>query len=103
AWERIAAEARIQPWQRTALEGELHALHTYLALRETAKHHLMRGYALIRRYLVELDRRYRLGGGVFFLTPGELPRLVRGEDLTGLIATRRQRRTRALSLEAPQA
>src|SRR5262249_764195 len=71
------------------------------ALRETAKHYLMKGYALIRRILVELDRRYELGGGIFYLVPEELPRLVSGEDLSARIAERRQRRALALSLEVP--
>src|SRR5262249_2600718 len=59
--------------QRRILEQHLQMLHTHLALRETGKHHLMRGYALIRRILVELDRRCRLDGGIFFLTLEELP------------------------------
>ncbi len=101
-WEKIAAEAKLQRWQRVPLEGELQAAHTYLGLRETGKHYLMRGYALIRRALVELDRRFRLNGGVFYLTPEELPRLVGGEDLSGVIAQRRRRRAVALSLEVPQ-
>ncbi len=80
---------------------ELDLLHTHLGLRETAKHCLMEGYALIRRILVELDRRHHLGGGIFFLTPEELPRLAAGEDLTPLIHQRRRRRQAALSLEVP--
>src|SRR5262249_18366058 len=56
---------------------------------------------LIRRVLVELDGRHRMGGGIFYLTPEELPRLAAGEDLSGLIAGRRRRRALALSLEAP--
>jgi pyruvate,water dikinase len=100
-WERIAAEARVSPFQRKLLEPELRSLHAYLALRETGKHYLMMGYALIRRVLVELDQRHRLQGGIFFLLPEELPRLQR-EDLSGVIAVRRRRRTVALSLEGPQ-
>jgi pyruvate,water dikinase len=95
------SEAKLSGPERAILEPEFRALHAYLGLRETAKHHLMRGYALIRRALVELDRRYRLHGGIFFLTPEELPRLLAGEDLVGLIAGRRRRRAVALSLEAP--
>ena len=67
-------------------------LRTFLGLRETAKHHFMRGYALIRRILVELDRRHGLNGDIFFLTPDELPRLVAGEDLSALVAHRKRRR-----------
>jgi rifampicin phosphotransferase len=70
-------------------------------LRESAKHYLLKGYALIRRVLVELDRCYGLNGGVFFLTPDELPRLTKGEDLSGLIAERRRRRAIVLTLEVP--
>jgi pyruvate,water dikinase len=100
-WERIAAEAKLSLAQQTALKTELNALRTQLALRETAKHYVMRGYALLRRILVELDHRYRLSGGIFFLTLEELPRLVHREDLSATIATRKRRRTLALSLECP--
>jgi len=100
-WERVAAEAKLNAAQQTALKADLDVLHTHLALRETAKHYLMRGYALIRAILVELDRRFRLEGGIFYLTRGELPRLVQGEDLAATIAARRRRRTLALSLEVP--
>jgi pyruvate,water dikinase len=102
AWEKIVAEAKLGALQRTALEPEVEHLRTYLALRETAKHHLMRGYALIRRLLVELDRRFSLQGGIFFLTPDELPRLTAGENLTNVITQRRRRRSVVLSLEVPQ-
>ncbi len=102
AWERIATEAKLPAWQRQLLEPELKSLHAYLSLRETGKHHLMKGYALIRRVLVELDRRHHLDGGIFFLTPEELPRLAKGEDLSRRIEERRRRRQVALSLEVPQ-
>ena len=55
-WERICREARLSTAKRIALEPDLHDLHTYLGLRETAKHYFMKGYALIRRILIELDR-----------------------------------------------
>jgi pyruvate,water dikinase len=105
-WERIATGAKLSALQRqlldTVLVPELKSLHAYLALRETGKHTLMKGYALIRRVLVELDRRHRLNGGIFYLTPDELPRLAKGEDLSKLIEERRGRRQAALSLEVPQ-
>jgi pyruvate,water dikinase len=100
-WERIVVEAKLSALERTALEPEYRALHTYLGLRETAKHYLMAGYALIRRALVGLDKRFGLQGGIFYLALEDLPRLLAGEDLTGLIAQRRRRRMVALSLEAP--
>jgi pyruvate,water dikinase len=101
AWQRLAAEAKWTPSQEAALRTELDRLHTYLGLRETAKHYLMKGYAGLRKILVELDRRYGLAGGVFYLTPEELPRLLGGEDLSALVAGRRRRRALALSLEVP--
>jgi pyruvate,water dikinase len=97
----VVKEANLGPAQVKVLSEHLQTLTTYLGLRETAKHYLMKGYGLIRRYLVELDRRHRLGGGIFFLLPDELPRLIAGEDLTSLIARRRRRRILALSLEVP--
>jgi pyruvate,water dikinase len=100
-WERVAAEAGLGALQRRALDPQVKALHAYEGLREAGRHHLMRGYALIRAVLVELDRRHRLRGGLFYLTPDELPRLAAGEDLSGLIARRRRRRAVCLSLEAP--
>jgi pyruvate,water dikinase len=100
-WEKVAAEAGLSALERAALDPQVRALHTYLGLRETAKHHFMRGYALIRRALVELDCRHRLNGGVFFLTPDELPRLVQGEDFAALVAERRRWRAAMLSLELP--
>jgi pyruvate,water dikinase len=101
AWEKIAVEARLSALERSALEPQVKALHTYLSLRETAKHYFMRGYALIRRALVELDRRHHLQGGIFYLTPDELPALAAGQDMPKLIAERRLRQTIALSLELP--
>jgi phosphohistidine swiveling domain-containing protein len=100
--DRYAIPAALRP----GLEVEVQTLHTYLSLRETAKHHLMRGYALIRRYLVELDHRCCLEGGIFFLLPEELPRLTEGaavrEELQAVIAQRRRRRQLALGLPLPQ-
>jgi phosphohistidine swiveling domain-containing protein len=108
-WERLSLEAHLMRFQQLILEEDVKVLHEYLKLRETAKHHLMRGYALIRRFLVELDRRYDLAGGIFFLTPDELPRLIAlapGDaglaPLRQSIAERQRRRQIALSLPVPQ-
>jgi pyruvate,water dikinase len=102
AWERITTEAKLSSLQRTVLTGEVEALRSYLGLRETGKHHLMRGYALIRRLLLALDARHSLDGGIFYLTPEELPALAAGREFAGVIAERRQRRALALELEVPQ-
>ncbi|MBI2805296.1 MAG: hypothetical protein HYX68_09995 [Planctomycetes bacterium] len=107
AWFKLADEARLLPNQRPAVEAELRRLQTYMGLRETAKHHLMRGYALIRRGLLELDRRYQLDGGVFDLTITDLAALARlpeGKTPTEHLETvdkNRRQRAIALSLTAP--
>jgi pyruvate,water dikinase len=101
AWDRIAGEASLSALERSTLEPLVRKMQTYMSLRQTGKHYFMLGYALIRRALVELDRRYHLGGGIFYLTPEELPRLVAGEDLAPLIDQRRRRRAAALTLELP--
>lgn len=76
-------------------------LRTYLGLREAARHDLLRGVAVVRRALVELDQRFRLKGGIFFLTPDELPDLFDGRDFSATIVKRRKRRRVELSLELP--
>lgn len=48
-----------------------------------------------------MDKRYRLHGGIFYLTPDELPELTASQDMAPLIAARRRRRMIALSLELP--
>jgi rifampicin phosphotransferase len=107
AWQKLADEAKLLPAERTSVEAELRTLQRYVSLRETAKHYLLQGYALIRRALVELDRRYELKGDIFFLTPDELPRLVAEpagtapQELLDSIAKRRHRRAVALSLYVP--
>ncbi len=107
AWLKLAEEARLLPNQRPAVEEELRRLQMYMGMRETAKHHLLRGYALIRRALVELDRRYELNDGIFFLLPDDLAELVRltegkaPQSYFDLIEQRRRRREIALSLPAP--
>ncbi|MBM3994537.1 MAG: hypothetical protein FJ303_10360 [Planctomycetes bacterium] len=107
AWLKLADEARLLPHQRPAVEAELRRLQTYVGLRETAKHHMLRGYALIRRALVELARRYELGDGIFFLTLDELPELVKLAETKApqmyfdIIENRRRQREIALSLLVP--
>ncbi|HLJ92184.1 MAG TPA: PEP/pyruvate-binding domain-containing protein [Gemmataceae bacterium] len=102
---RIADEACWTGWRRKKLldrlQKSVEALHTFLGLRETAKHDWLRGSARMRALLVELDHRFRLGGGIFYLIPEELPGLVAGADLGRRIAERRRRRAVALSLEVP--
>jgi len=98
---RVAAEAKWNAFLAKSMTSHVERLRTYLGLRETGKHHLMRGYALIRQTLVELDHRFSLDGGIFFLAQGELLALVSGTDLKPLIAERRKTRSIELSLEIP--
>lgn len=81
---------------------ELDFARTYLSLRETAKHYLMMGFEVMRLILLELDRRFRLNGGIFFLEPDELTHLIAGERFEHVIAERRERRQIALSLNVPR-
>ncbi|GIW82805.1 MAG: hypothetical protein KatS3mg105_4612 [Gemmatales bacterium] len=99
--DKIAREANLSGSLSTIFSNEVTRLRTFLALRETGKHYLLKGYALIRRILVELDRRFHLDGGIFFLTPMELPALLRGQDFSETIARRRRRRELALRIEVP--
>jgi phosphohistidine swiveling domain-containing protein len=73
----------------------------FLALREEAKHHLVAGFFAIRKVLLELDRRFNLHNGIFYLLPSELPQLLAGDNLLSLIRTRQRRRRAELSLELP--
>jgi pyruvate,water dikinase len=97
----VAAEAKWNTMVAKSMAGHVERLQTYLGLRETGKHHLMRGYAIIRQTLLELDRRFGLDGGVFYLTPDELPELIAGTDTKPRIAERRRTRAIELSLEVP--
>ena len=73
----------------------------YMPFRESAKFYLMLGYELIRKALLELDRRYQLDGGIFYLVPDELDRLIEGEDLQLTIEERKTTRSRLLEIELP--
>ncbi len=83
------------------LRASLADARLFLALRETAKHYFMMGYAMIRAALLELDRRHDLKGDIFHLTPGELENLMGGPDPRPLIAERKRHRAAVLSLAVP--
>jgi phosphohistidine swiveling domain-containing protein len=59
------------------------------------------GFAVLRHLLLELDRRFKLNGGIFFLLPSELSQVAAGNDLSAQIAHRKKRRQVELSLEVP--
>jgi pyruvate,water dikinase len=100
-WTRVADEAKLGGPTRDQFRTQVERLRTFLGLREAAKNDLLLGYAVIRRALVELDRRFGLNGGLFFLTPADFPDLLAGKDLTAKIAAARKRRQTELSLEVP--
>ena len=97
----LGAEVKWNGAQEKMLTLNVGHLQTYLGLRETGKHYLMRGYAEVRRTLLELDRRFGLDGGIFSLRPDELPSLVAGTDLRPTAAKRRAARAVELTLEVP--
>ncbi|HXD87887.1 MAG TPA: PEP/pyruvate-binding domain-containing protein [Urbifossiella sp.] len=99
--ELICTEAKLTGPVRDQFLRQVTRLRTYLGLREAAKHYLLMGCAVIRRALVELDRRFHLNGGIFFLTPGDFPDLLAGKDLSSKIAIARKGRQTELSLGVP--
>jgi len=83
------------------IESELDFTRRYMPFRETAKFYLMLGYEQIRRTLLELDNRYELEGGIFYLVPDELESLIDDDDFGDIIATRRIQRELMLQIEMP--
>ena len=100
-WESVANQARLAGAARDEFRKQVERLRSFLGLREAAKHYLLMGYAVIRQALVELDRRCGLHGGIFFLTPADLPDLLAGKNLAGKVAAARKHRQTELSLEVP--
>ena len=86
---------------RKQIESELNFTRCYMPFRETAKFYLMLGYEQIRRALLELDSRYELNGGIFYLVPDELGQLIAGDDFGDTIARRRTQRELMLQIELP--
>lgn len=86
---------------RKQIERELDFTRRYMPFRETAKFYLMLGYEQIRRALIELDCRYALAGGIFYLVPDELRALMNGKAFNDIIATRKMERELLLQIEMP--
>lgn len=86
---------------RKQIESELDFTRRYMPFRETAKFYLMLGYEQIRRALVELDKRYNLNSGIFYLLPDELDQLIKGEEFGDVITKRREERERLLQIVVP--
>ena len=86
---------------RKQIESELDFTRRYMPFRETAKFYLMLGYEQIRRSLVELDDRYNLNGGIFYLLPNELNQLIDGKEFGDVISDRKAQRDLLLQIEVP--
>ena len=86
---------------RKQIESELDFTRRYMPFRETAKFYLMLGYEQIRRALLELDCRYELDGGIFYLVPDELQQLIDGKTFDDVIARRKMERELMLQIEMP--
>jgi len=108
--ERQRAEAelnnlpsgRFSAAMRQQIARELEYTQRYMPFRETAKFYIMLGYELIRKALLEFDRRFNLKGDIFYLTPEELPLLIEGQKLDELISQRRYRRQQLLKIDLPE-
>ncbi|MEC8894713.1 MAG: PEP/pyruvate-binding domain-containing protein [Planctomycetota bacterium] len=57
----------------------------FQALKEEAKHHCLREFALLRRLLLELDQRLELQGNIFYLTLEEIENTRAGESADQLL------------------
>ena len=81
---------------------EMEYAQRYLPFRETAKFYLIMGYELIRKALLELNRRYfSKEDDIFYLTPDELSQLIAGKDFESDIKDRRAKRAKLLKIELP--
>ena len=73
----------------------------YMPFREKSKFYLMLGYELIRKALLEIDRRYDLGGGVFYLMIDELEIPFDRDNAIKRISERQAERSNILQIELP--
>lgn len=69
----------------------------YVTLKEDAKHESLREVALLRRLLLEIDRRYGLGGSVWYLGLDEMGTLT-AKGWADVLVTLEERRARADAL-----
>ena len=105
--QRESAEAELTELVRSKgslrkqIESELDFTRRYMPFRETAKFYLMLGYEQMRRALLELDCRYGLDGGIFYLVPDELQHLIDGKAFGDVIARRKMERDLMLQIEVP--
>lgn len=72
-------------------------------LKEVAKHYVLRELAVIRRLLLELDRRFDMNGGIFYLKFNELSEWCRAADTMDLASIVEGRRATAAYFDTLQA
>ena len=101
AEKELVAHLENKTGLRKQVESELDFTRIYMPFRETAKFYLMLGYEQVRCALFELDRRYQLDGGIFYLVPDELRQLIKGKVFNEVITTRKMKREVALQIEVP--
>ncbi len=101
AEKELAAHLENRTGLRKQVARELDFTRCYMPFRETAKFYLMLGYEQIRRALLELDRRYQLDGGIFYLVPDELRQLIDGAVFSDVITARKTKRELMLQIEVP--
>lgn len=97
----ISKEAKWNPYLAKMVRHHVERIRTFISLRETGKHHLMRGYAEIRRRLVEIDRRLKLNGLLFEATLSEIPAVLAGQLTLAELGKRKRRRQIEATLELP--
>ena len=76
-------------------------MRRYLVFRETAKHYMMLGYELIRDVLVELDHRWGLHHGIYYLEEHELNSAHAWPDVKDVIAQRKHKRQPDAAIPIP--
>lgn len=87
---------------RELLRARLDVAKRLFPLRELTKNYLMMEYELLRMPLVELDRRFRLDNGIFYLHSDEIRSLVNGQEMHELIRSRRLQHKLHQQLQLPQ-
>ena len=88
---------------REEIDVQLRQAQALLGYRESAKHHLMMGYELLRLAILELARRWNVGREVFFLRLDELEQFERERSrLEDAVADRKVRWQSLQRLEMPR-
>ena len=93
--------SKLSTTQQNKIRRTLDLTRRYMPFREKAKFYLMLGYELIRKALLEIDRRYDLDDGVFYLMIDELEVPFDRDGAMQRISIRRAERSHILRIELP--